>query len=246
MRFEGEAHHLRVELDTHHCELSQGEVEKLLASLDGLGRQVEHFPVADLRVTVEYNGRSNDYSVKTALILPGATPVANDHDAVMHAALDRCLDVLEARVQEYKDKLGQVPERQKQQKGTHHELQPDVDPDPAAVQAAVDAADYAAFRAALTGFEEPLRKRVGRWVERYPDLAARLGKGLDLSDIVEAVFLDAFEGYGHRPKDVRFGDWLESLIDPAVKELRRHPDEELENINLARSAVDAEKGPGLV
>jgi len=56
------------------------------------------------------------------------------------------------------------------------------------------------------------------------------------------VFLSAFEGYAKRPADVRFGDWLESHLDPAVKELRAHPDEELENINLARTARAAELG----
>jgi len=49
------------------------------------------------------------------------------------------------------------------------------------------------------------------------------------------VFLDAFEGYEQRPKDVRFGDWLVNLIDPAVKEMLRHPDEVLENVSMARS-----------
>ena len=41
---------------------------------------------------------------------------------------------------------------------------------------------------------------------------------------------------------LRFSEWLESLIDPAIKELQKHGDAELENIRLVRSARDAEGG----
>ncbi len=107
-------------------------------------------------------------------------------------------------------------------------------------------ADYAAFRTATFAYEEPLRKRAGRWVERYPRAEAQIGNKLEMADVVEEVFLDAFEQYDRRPKGVRFGEWLEGLIDPAVKELLAHPDEELENIALARTARAAEDGAGAV
>jgi hypothetical protein len=128
----------------------------------------------------------------------------------------------------------------KQVKGTHQSLEPTVDPDAAAVDRAVAEGDYSAFRRATFGYEEPLRRRVGRWIERYPALSARIGKGITIDDVVEEVFLDAFEAYGDRPRGNRLGDWLEGLIDPAIKELAAHPDEELENINLARAARAAE------
>jgi len=40
------------------------------------------------------------------------------------------------------------------------------------------AGDYAAFRVAAFGFEDAVRLRAGRWVERYPDLEAKIGRGL--------------------------------------------------------------------
>ena len=236
----------RVVFDAHHCTLAPAQTDKMREGLDSLLRQVGAFPLHDVRVLVERNERSNDYSVKVTVILDGATLVGNDHDAAMYAAFDRCLSSLSENVRAYKDRLGQVPERQKQVKGTHQELEPDVDPDRAALDAAVEAGDYAAFRLAAVGYEEPLRKRVGRWVERYPDVAAQIGRRLEVADIVEEVLLTAFEGYARRPKDLRFGDWLEALIDPAIKTLRVKRDEELENINQARSAVEAEQGPGAV
>src|SRR5436190_1291152 len=79
---------LQVQFDTHHCRLSAAEKDKLLSNLDALGRQVGHFPVADLHVLIEFNSRNNDYSVKTTLILPGTTLVGNDHDTIYHAAFE--------------------------------------------------------------------------------------------------------------------------------------------------------------
>src|SRR5439155_12914643 len=123
----------------------------------------------------------------------------------------------------------------KQLKGTHKDLEPTADPDFTALATAVAAGDYAGFRIAMQGYEEPVRDRIGRWLERSTEVDGQLGRKFTIADIVEEVFLDAFEGYEQRPKDIRFGDWLVSLIDPAVKELLRHPDEVLQNVSMARS-----------
>jgi ribosome-associated translation inhibitor RaiA len=234
---------LRVQFDSHQHRLTEQEKDKMLVGLESLGRQVEHFPIADLHVLIAGNGRSNDVSIKLTLILPGETLVGSDHDQVLHAAFERCLAGLEANVRAYKCRLDQQPERQKQEKGTHQNLEPDPPPDPAAIEAAVRADDYEAFRTATLGYEEALRKRAGRWIERYPDVQARIGKGLEVNDVVEGVFLRAFEGFARHPRDVRFGDWLASFLDPVVRALRDNAEEELENINLVRSARAAQGGP---
>jgi ribosome-associated translation inhibitor RaiA len=205
---------------------------------------VQNFPLADLRVLIEGNARSNDVSVKLTLLLPGTTLVTNDHDTVLSAAFHRALDSLLNSLHEYKGRLGDVPERQKTEEGTHQDLHSTVAIDAAAVDSAVAGGDYTAFRTATFPLEEGLRKRVGRWVQRYPELEARIGKDLDIADIVEDIFLTAFDDYAHRPPDVPFGTWLENLIDPSVKELQNSP-EELENVKLARSARVAEQGPGV-
>jgi len=237
---------LQVKIDTHHCRLSPAEKDRLLTSLDGLGRQVAHFPIADLHVLIEFNNRNNDYSVKTTLILPGTTLVGNDHDTVHHAAFERCLGSLLENVHAYKDRLGRVPERQKQQEGTHQQLEPNPPPDPRAIDEAVEAGDYSTFRTATFGYDEGIRRATGRWVERYPDMDASIGHGLTVDDIIEEVFLMAFEGYPSRPRAIRFADWLVGLVDAAVKELQRHGSEELENIRMARTARAAERGTGAV
>jgi ribosome-associated translation inhibitor RaiA len=236
----------RLQMDVRHCQPSPAEIDRLTADVNEMARQVDAFPVSDFHVLIEHNKRSNDYTVKVTLVLPGARLVANDHDPVMHAAFERCLVSLTENIRAYKDRLGRVEDRQKTQKGTYQELMPNPAPDEAALAAAVDAGDYAAFRAALIVYEEGLRKRAGRWIERYPETAARIGRSLAVADVVEEVFLLAFDGFRRRRRELRLGEWLEGLIDPAVRALRNGGDEELEHVNRSRSAVEAERGPGIV
>ena len=235
MRRADPSERLHVEIDMRQRNLSPGELAKMQDNLDALTRMVENFPRPELHVLVEHTARNNEYLVKTSLILPGQTLVASEHGPVAHAAYEGCIHVLMNQVKEYKDRLGQVPDRQKLAEGTYHPLEPTVEPNIAAVDAAVAAGDYGAFRTALQGYEEPLRDRVGRWVRRNAAADGQVGHAFTIADVVEEVFLDAFEGYEVRGKEVRFGDWLENLIDPALKGLVRHRDQELENVRLVRS-----------
>jgi len=233
----------RVVFDVHQYRLSAAEEDLLRGNLDGLTRQIEHFPVADLHVMITGNARSNDVSVKLTLVLPGTTLVSSDHDVVPQPAFDRCLDSMLDSLQAYKERLGIVPERQKLEKGTHRELHPDVTIDTKALDTAVRAADYPSFRMALLPYEEGVRKLVGRWVQRYPEFERRIGHGIEIADMVEDVFLLAFENYETRPGDIPLGTWLQGLIDPALKALQQHQAEEMENIEMARSARAVVQGP---
>jgi ribosome-associated translation inhibitor RaiA len=237
---------LPVKWDTKHFDLSAAQQRKLEEGLEAVSRVVRNFPVVELLVTIEHFPRTTRWRVKTSLVLSGETLVSLDDEDELHPAFERCVANLVQAVHAYKDRMSLVSEVSKQEKGTHQDLEPTPDPDPAAIERAVADGDYAAFRLALFGYEEPLRKRIGRWVERYPEINSRIDKKLKLNDLVEGVFLDAFEKYPHRPLDVRLGEWLQSLIDPAIKELSAHPDQELENINLARSAWAAQPGTGPV
>ena len=99
--------------------------------------------------------------------------------------------------------------------------------------------DYRAFRAAMGVYEDALEKRVGRWIERYPDAEAQLGNGLLISEIVEEVFLNAFDQYNARPASLRLGQWLENLIDPSIQTLLRDGGQEKENLSFIQSAQEA-------
>jgi hypothetical protein len=234
---------LPVYFDAHECRPDDAEYDKMLDGLDALGLQVENFPLHDLRVVVEWKDRTNEYVVKLSLLLPGKTIMCSDHDPVLHAAFERCVDSIVENVKAYKDALGRVPERQKAEGGTLQNLMPDVPIDAAALDAAAAGGDYPAYRAAIAPYEDNLRARAGRWVERYPEVQAQMGKRMDVMDVVEGVFLAAFEGHATRPPGVRYGAWLEGLLDPTVRALAAHPDEELENISMARSACGAGRPP---
>jgi ribosome-associated translation inhibitor RaiA len=225
--------------DVHQYNLPEAERARLEDSLDGLTRMVEHFPVADLHIMIEWNARSNDVSVKLTLILPGNTLVTNDRNSVLTVAFDRCLSALSDLVQGYKAKLDGQDERNKLEKGTFHELRPTQNIDPEAIDRAVAAGDYAAFRTALLPFEDPIQARAGRWIQRYPQFEARLGKDVKVSDVTEEIFLTAFDQYESRPEGLHLSEWLASLVDPAVRALMTRTADEQENINMARTALNA-------
>lgn len=234
---------LRIVLDTHGLEMTAEEIQWLSDGLGPLRKMVADFPVSDLYVTIEHHPRSGGYKVKTSLVLTGQTLVGHTEDAQVHPAYERCVASLVEQTRAYKERLGGAEEQAKQQKGTYQEVLPDHEPDPGALERSVREGDYSAFRTALLPYEEPLRRRVGRWVARYPEADARIGSELTLADIVEAVFLNAFEGFDGRPREVRLGQWLEGLIDSSLRALLRDPDAELENVRFVRTLRDAENAP---
>src|SRR5437016_3300433 len=113
----------RILFDAHQCRLTEEEMARMTDQLGSLIRQVEAFPLSDVHILVERNTRSNDFSVKITLVLPGETLVGNDHDTFVLAAFERCLMGLEENIRAYKDRLDRVSERQKLQKGTHQEME---------------------------------------------------------------------------------------------------------------------------
>jgi ribosome-associated translation inhibitor RaiA len=233
---------LKVTFDVHEYHLAGTEEQMLRDNLDGLARQVAHFPVADLHVLVQGNARSNDVTVKLTLVLPGTTLVTSARDAVPRPAFDQALDSLLNSLREHKDKLGRVPARKKAQEKTQKDVFPTVVIDPGAIEASVSAGDYAAFRAATLSYDEELRMRIGRLVQRHPDFDAEIGSRVEIADVLEEVFLMAFDQYRDRHADVPFGTWLEELVDPAIKALQQHHDEEMENIAMARTECGAVEG----
>jgi hypothetical protein len=232
-------HKLQVHFDTHECAPSREELEQMAGDLDMIARQAGNFPVADARVLIEWNGRNKEYAVKLTLILTGEPLVTSDHDAVLHAAFERAVHSLSHALQGYKARLDGVAERRRLENGTRHEVVPAVLPDATALHSAAEAGDYAAFRAAIAPYEEPLGVRIGRWVERYPAVEAKIGRDFAVSDILEGVFLAAFEAHARRPDGMRYGEWLEELIDPTVRAIEHNPAKELENIRMVRSAAEA-------
>lgn len=236
MRNAQDARHVHTNLDTKNCSLRRSEIEAMEESLGALEAVASSFPFADLYVTVSYSGRSEEYHVKTSLKLPGRILFTGEHDSVALPAYERCIRKLVRKVEDYKNKMEtRHGERGRFASGTRQTVDPDMLPALEQLEKAFQTQDYDAFRNELAGFEESVRRRVGRWIQRYPELDATFGEYLPMSDLVEEVMLTAFERYESRPTVMRIGDWLESLIDPAMRSFLRHPDEELEAISFAKT-----------
>jgi len=240
MRFADTTYNLRIELDTHNCELSAGEIRHFEQALEPLRKPVEKFPVSDLYITVTQEARTHLFRVKTALVLPKRTLTTGEIAERAYPAFESCVRKLVRKVESYQASLASEEELKKHEKGTHQAILSGEPAQPGALDDAVRRGDYEAFRTATYTFEEPLRKRIGRWVQRYPELDERIGDDIHLADLVEEVFLNAFERYDQRPEEVRFGEWLDHLIDPSVRLVLEHPDEELSNISFVRSLRDTE------
>ncbi len=233
--FRDESYNLRIELDSKHSDVTPDMIKKMETGLNPLRELVKDFPISDLYITIIKHPRSSDYHVKLALVLTGKTLFTGERHELMYPAFERCVRKLVQKVRAYKESLEDAEERSKHEKGTYQDVQPDFGPDMDQLEKAVQAGDYNDFRVALFGYEEPVRKRVGRWLQRYPELEAEVGQSLQIRDLVEEVFLNAFEQFSDRRLDQSLSEWLESLIDPSMQEVLENPEEEKANIEFVRS-----------
>ena len=227
---------LMIDLDTKRCSLNADEIARVESMIDPLRKPVEKFPISTLYITIERHPRNDDYRVKTALRLTGKTLATGDHDGHWIPALENAVSKLVHRVTAYKAEMSGDAARHKRLIGARQDIEPAQSVDSDAVDAAVADQEFETFRTLLYPYEESVRMRIGRWIQRYPEVERQIGTRFEIADVVEEVFLMAFDQYGRRPKDLLFGDWLERLIDPAVKLLRDHTEEELENIQFVRSS----------
>lgn len=233
MRNGNQATQLRIDADWGNYKISEAEREKMDTDLSALRKLVENFPVAELKIEVLH---PSDIQISTSLRLPATTLFTADHDRKLHPAWERCVRKLMHKVTAYKERLENKPVYEKEAQGTLHDVRPAMEPDPQELEEAVADLDYVRFRKALAVYEESLEARVGRWVQRFPEAQTRLGTRLMISDIVEEVYLNAFERFGERPP-IRLGEWLEELIDPSLQILLTHP-EEKENLSFIESAKE--------
>lgn len=246
MTFSDQSENLRIELDTHGCELREPALAKIQSSLDSLRSRVAKFPVSDLRVKVEFSPRSREYTVKTTLNLPNHTLVDTAHHAQPVPAYEQCVAALMSELSRYEARLEGDRDYHKEQAHTRQHVEPSVDPDADELWRAVEADDYSAFRQALFGYEESARKRAGRLIERRDALNSQVGRAFSMEEVTEAVFLRAFANHASRPLNGRLGEFIEAQIDPTLHALESDRDAELENVRMVRSAREAIEGADAV
>jgi len=233
MRYTDEDHDLRVQIQSHHYELSPEIKERMESDLEALRKLVRAFPVAELHVDISRHVRRKDFHLRTSLRLPQKTLFTGERDIWPDRAYEQCIRKLVNKVKAYKEALGRKPAQERVAAGLVHEVYPSREPDLVKLADAAREGDYFAFREELRVYQESLDERIGRWIQRYPEAQAMLGRELVLSDIVEEVYLQAFERFLDRPSD-RLGNWLGSLIDPSLKALFADPDGELDNIRFVK------------
>lgn len=239
MQYTDDRYHLRVQIEARQCTIPQDELTRMERTLDALGAEVEDLPASDLSITVIHHPRSQDFHVEARLQVPGRSLRTGDTDAYLDSAFARCTRKLVQKVRDYKANPDrQAIERTIRGINLNQEVAAPEGTDMGPLGEAVAAGDYRTFRNLLIHYEDWIRRRVGRWVQRYPQAEALLGNGLSLGDLVEEVYLNAFERYRQRPTEVPFHLWLEQLLDPSLQALLRNPGEESMNASFARSLRD--------
>jgi ribosome-associated translation inhibitor RaiA len=239
MQYTDERHHLRVDFRSRGFDLGRDELARMEQRLGLLGEAVAVFPESRLTLNFIHHPRSKVYHVEARLKLPGKTLFSSDYGDDYRMAFDRLVRKLGDQVGHYRDNPDQGAEKLARQRAAlNRDVVAPEGPDIGPLGQAVQDRDYKTFRRLLSGYEEWLRNRIGRWVQRYPEAQAQVGDELRLGDLLEEVYLNAFEHYPHWPREVPFHEWLDGLIDPSLREFLRHPDEERENASMARTLRD--------
>jgi ribosome-associated translation inhibitor RaiA len=234
--YRDEAYDLRILFQARNYKLSEAEKRKMEEDTRTLRRLVVSFPVADLHVEIFRHPRMKDFHVKTILHLPGRALFTGDRDIKVHPAYERCVRKLLNKVQAYKERMGGKREKEQLAHGIESSIWPSVEPDEPRIRRAVTEGDFVAFRKAMAVYDEPLEHRVGRLLQRYPRAEALLGREILLSEVVEEVYLNAFERFEGRPKD-RLGNWLRRLIAPSIRALMGQGGKEIEELRLVEEVL---------
>jgi len=205
------------------------------APLPSLSAQiVKRQATNNLRISHD-NSNSGEYEVKLALVLPGQTFATGGVSEAWEPSLEKSVHKMIRRVEHYKATMSGAPDQARIAAGTTMEVEPNRPIDGKQVVAAVESGNYTEFRKAMYPIEASLRDRVGRWVQRYPQIQAKIGTRFTIADIVEETFILAFDRYKDWRPEMFFGQWIETLIDPAMKAIARDPEGELEAISFQQT-----------
>lgn len=217
-------HHLHIEIDAKECRIPEDALARIQPKLTQLGQAVHDLARSELWLTVVYHPRSQIYHAQAKLKLPGQTIITGDRNQALDTALLQCLDKVIRRVEAYKANPDEEAlRRAKRQTQLSEGVVAPIEPDAGRLGDAFMRGDYEAFRRALVSHEELVRRRVGRWIQRYPEIQRQVGESFEIADMVEEVFLTAFDQYGERPKHLSIHEWLERMIDPAINAFWNDP-----------------------
>jgi ribosome-associated translation inhibitor RaiA len=226
-----------VEIDTQDCDLPQDEQTRIQQDLDLLAQELLEFPDSQLFLKIVHHPRTERYHAQAKLKLPGKTIITGRYSPWLHEALTHCLDRVRQRAEQYKESPDRdaIREAEEAQQITSAEsVAAPTEPDVGELGRAVAEGDYRRFRLAMANYEREVRSQVAHWTMRYPRFNELIGEEFDADDVVEEVFLMAFDDYAERPDEKTISQWLTEFVDPAVHALWADPLER-ENASYART-----------
>lgn len=236
MTYRDQSYDLAVHYDAHGFDLTEGLKARFDQDLDRLATLLRRGPAATLHADFVRHARTGDHHVKTTLRIDrGPAFFTGERDVLPGPAFKRCVHKLIRKVESFRRRNeGLQPGAADRAPRVEAMVEPPFE----ALARAVDDADYAGFRDAMRVFEDSVAARVGRLIERFPEATALLGDGLLVSEVVEEVFLNAFEAFGGAAgRPAVLSHWIESLIEPSIQQLLADPDGERENVAFVRSLV---------
>jgi len=233
-------HSLKIDLDTQNMTLSAEEIQWLESEVGKLKPMLAHFPVQILHIDLEYNQNSLQYEGRLALVLPKQTFATAGVGRAWRGIIEHAVKRMIRRLEHYKHSLSRIRQRQATAAGERAVVEPTRQVSGAEVQEAIERDDYSGYRTAVSPFEPSLHDRVGRWVQRTPEVQAMIGDRLTIADIVEETFMLSFDQFDRWRSDQWFGQWLEELVDPAIRVLVHGSDEELQAVRFQQSWRETE------
>jgi len=233
-------HRLKIDLDTQNMTLAAEEIQWLESEVGKLKPMLANFPVQILHIDLEYNQNSLQFEGRLALVLPKQTFATAGVDRNWQAIMEHAVRRMIRRLEHYKHDLSRVAQRQATAAGERAVVEPTRQVSGAEVQEAIQQNDYSGYRTAVSPYESSLHDRVGRWVQRTPEFQAMIGERLTISDIVEEVFMLSFDQFEDWRSDQWFGQWLEELVDPAIRTLVHGSEEDLEAVRFQQSWRETE------
>lgn len=231
-----------LQVDAENFQLSNDDLEQIRADCSDLDPLLVEFPTLRVLLNILHYERSNAYESKLSIVTPGQTISTRETAGSWNAAFNACLQKAHRRVKHYRE----IMQQQQADVPAYDAISGTVDPtqqlDGAVVSQAIESDDYLSFRKAMWPLEPALRRRVSEWLRRYPDLESMIladdDAAFSTADLVEEVFMLAFDQYGKWPREMFFGQWIETLIDPALENFANDPAGEAEKINYIRSALE--------
>jgi hypothetical protein len=214
-----------LEIAALDCDLPGDELTHIQDDLTLLAQNLAEFPTSELYLRIVHHPRSERYHVQAKLKLPGKTIVTGHYSPWLDEALNRCLGKIRRRVDGYKNEAPRDAIAAAEQRKELADVVAPMEPDAGELGAAVERQDFAAFRRLLAGYESQLRTEVAHRTLGDARIAPMIGWELDNDDIVEDVYLTAFEHFAEKPDQTTIGQWLVDFIEPSMQALAGDPDE---------------------